>query len=133
MVNGAGYTGLEGMGSLFKTRGSGLRFSKKRQYTKLKYEKSKKYTKEAKAMWKADQEAKKLARIERFNAKMNAKLLAPPKRRGRPRGSKNRPKRSASEMEAASGLLGLGAPVALPAGGRGRGRPKLPAISGPFS
>jgi len=63
---------------------------------------------------------------------MNAKLLAPPKRRGRPRGSKNKPKRSAAEMDAASALLGLGAPV-VPAGGRGRGRPKLPAISGPFS
>ena len=50
--------------------------------------------------------------MERFNAKMNAKLLAPPKRRGRPKGSKNRPKRSAAEMEAASALLGLGAPPA---------------------
>ena len=92
MVSGSGYVGLEGMGSLFKARRGGPKYTTKRQYTKRKYEKSKKYTKEAKAMWKADQEAKKLARMERFNAKMNAKLLAPPKRRGRPRGSRNRPK-----------------------------------------
>jgi hypothetical protein len=100
-----------GLTSLFKTRGSGVKYSKKRQYTKRKYEKSKKYTKEAKAMWKADQEAKKLARIERFNAKMNAKLLAPPKRRGRPKGSKNRMKRSGSD----NNLLQLGGAVAPPA------------------
>jgi hypothetical protein len=92
MVNGAGYTGLGGLTSLFKTRGSGVKYSKKRQYTKRKYTRTYAHTKEAKAMRKADQEAKNLARMERFNAKMNAKLLAPPKRRGRPRGSKNRPK-----------------------------------------
>ena len=130
MVNGSGYVGLEGMGGLFKTRGTGLRFSKKRQYTKRKYVRSDNFTRKAKADRKAANQAK---RTERFNARMNAKLLEPPKRRGRPRGSKNKPKRSAAEMDAASALLGLGAPVVLPAGGRGRGRPKLPAISGPFS
>ena len=134
MVNGGGYKGLASLGSLFKTRGSGVKYSKKRQYTKRKYERTYAHTKEAKAMRKAEQESKKLARIEKFNAKMNAKLLAPPKRRGRPKGSKNRPKRSANEMDAASGLLQLGG-AAPPTGGRGRGRgrPKLPAISGPFS
>ena len=130
MVNGAGYVGLEGMGSLFKARRGGPKYTTKRQYTKRKYVRSDNFTRKAKADRKAANQAK---RTERFNARMNAKLLAPPKRRGRPRGSKNRPKRSAAEMEAASGLLGSGAPVALPAGGRGIGRPKLPAISGPFS
>ena len=129
MVNSAGYVGLEGIGGLFKTRGTGLRFSKKRQYTKRKYVRSDNFTRKARADRKAANQAK---RTERFNARMNAKLLEPPKRRGRPRGSKNKPKRSAAEMDAASALLGLGAPV-VPAGGRGRGRPKLPAISGPFS
>ena len=92
MVNGGGYKGLASLGSLFKTRGSGVKYSKKRQYTKRKYERTYAHTKEAKAMRKADQEAKKLARIEKFNAKMNAKLLAPPKRQGRPKESKYRAK-----------------------------------------
>ena len=133
MVNGGGYKGLASLGSLFKTRGSGVKYSTKRQYTKRKYIKEKKYTKEAKAKRKAAADAKRAERIERFNAQMNAKLLAPPTRRGRPKGSKNRPKRSGNEMDAAAGLLQLGGPPALPASGRGRGRPKLPAISGPFS
>ena len=130
MVNGGGYVGLDGMESLFKTRRGGPKYTTKRQYTRRKYVRSDNFTRKAKADRKAANQAK---RTERFNARMNAKLLEPPKRRGRPRGSKNRPKRSANEMDTASGLLGLGAPVALPAGGRGRGRPKLPAISGPFS
>jgi hypothetical protein len=65
-------------------------------------------------MRKANQEAKKLARIEKFNAKMNAKLLAPPKRRGRPKGSKNRRKRSGRKTNE------LGGVVAPPARGRGK-------------
>ena len=133
MVNGGGYKGLSGLGSLFKTRGSGVKYSTKRQYTKRKYIKEKKYTKEAKAKRKAAADAKRAERVEKFNARMNAKLLAPPTRRGRPKGSKNRAKRSGNEMDAATGLLQLGNAVAPPAGGRGRGRPKLPAISGPFS
>ena len=133
MVNGGGYKGLANLGRLFKTRGSGIKYSKERQYTKRKYIKEKKYTKEAKALRKAAADAKRAERIERFNARMNAKLLAPPKRRGRPKGSKNRAKRAGNEMDAATGLLQLGNAVAPPAGGRGRGRPKLPAISGPFS
>ena len=130
MVNGGGYVGLEGMTSLFKARRGGPKYTTKRQYTKRKYVRSDNFTRKAKADRKAANQAK---RTERFNARMNAKLLEPPKRRGRPRGSKNKPKRSAAEMDAASALLGLGAPVAPPAGGRGRGRPKLPAISGPFN
>ena len=98
-----------GLTSLFKTRGTGLRFSKKRQYTKRKYVRSDNFTRKAREDRKAANQAK---RTERFNARMNAKLLAPPKRRGRPRGSKNKPKRSADEMAAASGFLGLGAPPA---------------------
>ena len=77
MVNGAGYVGLEGMGSLFKTRGTGLRISKKQQYTKRKYVRSDNFTRKAIADRKAANQAK---RTERFNARMNAKLLAPPKR-----------------------------------------------------
>ena len=46
-------------------------------------------------------------------------------------------KRGKAEMAAANGLLQLGSsgaiPGAIPAGGRGRGRPKLPLVSGPFS
>ena len=120
MVNGGGYKGLASLGRLFKTRGSGIKYSKERQYTKRKYIKEKKYTKEAKAKRKATADAKRAERIEKFNARMNAKLLAPPTRRGRPKGSKNRPKRSANEMDAASGLLQLAAPPAAPARGRGK-------------
>ena len=105
MVNGAGYVGLEGM---TKRRG-GPKYTTKRQYTRRKYVRSDNFTRKARADRKAANQAK---RTERFNARMNAKLLAPPKRRGRPRGSKNKPKRSADEMAAASGLLGLGAPPA---------------------
>ena len=79
MVNGSGYVGLDGMGGLFKTRGTGLRFSKKRQYTKRKYVRSDNFTRKARADRKAANQAK---RTERFNARMNAKLLEPPKRRG---------------------------------------------------
>ena len=93
-----------GLTSLFKARRGGPKYTTKRQYTKRKYRRTYAHTKEAKAIRKADIEAKKFARIERFNAKMNAKLLAPRKRRGRPRESKNRPKRSAAEMAAASGF-----------------------------
>ena len=79
-------------GNLFKTRGAGVKYSKKGQYTKRKYIKEKKYTKEAKAKRKAAADAKRAERKERLNALMNAKLLAPPTRRGRPKGSKNRGK-----------------------------------------
>ena len=96
--------------SLFKTRGSGVKYSTKRQYTKRKYIKEKKYTKEAKAKRKAAADAKRAERIEKFNARMNAKLLAPPTRRGRPKGSKNRAKL----------VTELGGVVAPPARGRGK-------------
>ena len=113
MVNGGGYKGLASLGSLFKTRGSGVKYSNKRQYTKRKYIKEKKYTKEAKAKRKAAADAKRAERIEKFNARMNAKLLAPPTRRGRPKGSKNRAKLSGS----VTNELGV---VAPPARGKGK-------------
>ena len=109
MVNGGGYVGLDGMEKLVKTRRDGAKYTTKRQYTRRKYVRSDNFTRKARADRKAANQAK---RTERFNARMNAKLLEPPKRRGRPRGSKNKPKRSADEMAAASGLLGLGAPPA---------------------
>ena len=40
-------------GNLFKTRGSGVKFSKKGQYTKRKYIREKRFTKDAKAKRKA--------------------------------------------------------------------------------
>ena len=50
---------------------------------------------------------------------------------------KGKKARSADEMAAANGLLQLGnagaIPGAIPAGGRGKGKPKLPLVSGPFS
>ena len=113
MVNGGGYKGLASLGRLFKTRGSGIKYSKERQYTKRKYIKEKKYTKEAMAKRKAVADAKRAERIEKFNARMNAKLLAPPTRRGRPKGSKNRAKLSGSVTE-------LGGVVAPPARGKGK-------------
>ena len=113
MVNGGGYKGLSGLGSLFKTRGSGVKYSTKRQYTKRKYIKEKKYTKEAKAKRKAAADAKRAERVEKFNARMNAKLLAPPTRRGTPKGSKNRAKLSGS----VTNELGV---VAPPARGKGK-------------
>ena len=79
-------------GNLFKTRGAGVKYSKKGQYTKRKYIREKRFTKEAKAKRKAAADAKRAERMERMNAQMNAKLLAPPTRRGRPKGSTNRGK-----------------------------------------
>ena len=79
-------------GNLFKTRGSGVKYSNKGQYTKRKYIREKKYTKEAKAKRKAAADAKRAERMERLNAQMNAKLLAGPTRRGRPKGTRNRAK-----------------------------------------
>ena len=113
MVNGGGYKGLASLGSLFKTRGSGVKYSNKRQYTKRKYIKEKKYTKEAKAKRKAAADAKRAERVEKFNARMNAKLLAPPTRRGRPKGSKNRAKLS----DSVTNEFGV---VAPPARGKGK-------------
>jgi len=90
-------------GNLFKTRGAGVKYSKKGQYTKRKYIREKRFTKDAKAKRKAAADAKRAERMERMNAQMNAKLLAGPTRRGRPRGSKNRAKLAVQNEMAVAG------------------------------
>ena len=100
------------------------------------YKRSFLHTKEAKAAAKALREAKRAekAATKAILGKTMSRTRDTPLWMRKKGGEKAR---SADEMAAANGLLQLGnagaIPGAIPAGGRGKGRPKLPLVSGPFS